>query len=66
MTEKESPLKFWQDEHGKWCWALRTSGDAFESARQFSSRPAAVNDFLLLITLGNAEIARALQAGEPL
>jgi hypothetical protein len=73
MAEKESPLKFWEDKNGGWHWTLNTSGDSFMSPTHFPNRPvspthfpnrpAAVNNFLLLITLGNAEIARALQAG---
>ena len=64
MADKESSLQFWEDDSGGWHWTLHTSGDPFLSPSHFPNRPAAVNNFLLLITLGNAEIARTIQAGE--
>lgn len=63
MTEKKKLLEFYEEKDG-WRWRLTTSNNEVvgESRQQaFSSEPAAINNFLMLITMGNAEISRAVQ-----
>ena len=57
----EEKLTFHTDDNGKWFWVLIASGEQFRSEKFFSSKPEAINNFLLLITMGNAEIARAVK-----
>lgn len=62
MTEKKRPLEFYQAGDG-WRWRLTAGNNEIvgASSEAFSSEPAAINNFLLLITMGNAEISRAVQ-----
>ena len=61
MKEHEEKLTFHTDEDEKWFWVLIASGEKFKSPKRFDSKPEAINNFLLLITMGNAEIARAVK-----
>ena len=62
MTEKKKPLEFYQANDG-WRWRLTAANNEIvgASSEAFSSEPAAINNFLLLITMGNAEMSRAVQ-----
>jgi hypothetical protein len=63
MTDKKNPLTFYEGKDG-WRWRLTAGNNEIVGAASeaFSSEPAAVNNFLLLITMGNAEISRVIQA----
>lgn len=62
MNDKKKPLEFYEASDG-WRWRLTASNNEIvgASSESFSSEPAAINNFLLLITMGNAEISRAVQ-----
>lgn len=61
--EEKKPLEFYQGKDDQWYWRLTAANNEIvgASSEAFSSQPAAVNNFLLLITMGNAEVARAVQ-----
>ena len=63
MTEEHQPLEFYQDKAGEWRWKLvATNGEIVgASSEGFSSKTAAVNNFLLVMTMGNAEITRVVR-----
>ena len=60
--DENAPLEFYEAGDG-WRWRLTAANNEIvgASSEAFTSKPAAVNNFLLLITMGNAEIARAVQ-----
>lgn len=63
MTQQENPaLEFYESDNG-WRWRLTAKNNEIvgASSEAFSSKPAAVNNFLLLIQMGNAELTRAIQ-----
>lgn len=62
MSTGKDPLEFYESENG-WRWRLVAANNEIvgSSSESFTSKPAAVNNFLLLITMGNAEIARVVK-----
>ncbi len=62
MGEENLPLEFYEANDG-WRWRLTAANNEIvgASSEAFTSKPAAVNNFLLLITMGNKEIARVVQ-----
>lgn len=62
MTDKKNPLEFYEGKDG-WRWRLTAGNHEIVGAatEPFSSESAAINNFLLLITMGNAEISRVVQ-----
>lgn len=63
MSTKKNPLEFYEAKDG-WRWRLVAGNHEIVGAASeaFSSEAACINNFLLLITMGNAEISRVVQA----
>lgn len=62
MTLEHPTLEFYESKDG-WRWRLTAKNHEIvgSSSEAFSSKPAAVNNFLLLIQMGNAELARTIR-----
>lgn len=63
MNDTHEPLKFYTDDSGEHRWKLTAANGEIvgASSKGFSSKAAAVNNFLLMITMGSAEIARVVR-----
>lgn len=63
MNEAHEPLEFYVDDSGEWRWRLTAANGEIvgASSEGFSSKTAAVNNFLLMVTMGSAEIARVVR-----